>query len=108
LLDTYIDELQEHEEFRRTVLGSDYGSDGDSDMADPDMVFPVGVEVRDPPVSDVLLSFEDQSQISEVSNGRVAARENAFMAALDSEGSGWHGVAMISTGDNHTVEEAEL
>jgi hypothetical protein len=96
------DLVAEHESFKRDVLGSDY--DGFDDQDEPDFEI-VNIEVQDPPISKVVLSHvQGDSQSSAISNSRLRARADAFLAAPE----GWHNISLMSTGDNHTEESQEL
>jgi hypothetical protein len=92
--------MDDHEELRRDFLGSDY-SDSDDPLFDV-----VDIEIKDPPVSEVVLSeVHGDSQASAISTRRLRSRVDAFIAADED---GWYNVSLLSTGDNHTMEELEL
>lgn len=96
------DLVDDHEAFRRDVLGSDYD---DSDDPDEPQLSVVDIEVQDPPVSEVVLSHvQGGSQSSVISTRRLRTRVDAFLAAPEE----WHRISLMSTGDNHTEESQEL
>jgi DNA cross-link repair 1C protein len=95
--------IDDHDEMRRDFLGSDYESDNDDVLH----FEAVDIEVRDPPLSELILpQVQGDSQSSVVSTHRLRTRVEAFLAADD--GDGWHNVSLMSTGDNHTEPEVEL
>jgi hypothetical protein len=94
--------IDDHEAFRRDVLGSDYDDSEDPDEPQFDVV---DIEVQDPPVSEVILSHvQGDSQSSVISTRRLRTRVDAFLAAPED----WHNISLMSTGDNHTEESQEL
>lgn len=96
------DRIDDHEAFRRDVLDSDYDDSEDPDEAQFDIV---DIEVLDPPVSEVVISYvQGDSQSSVISTRRLRTRVDAFLAAPED----WHSISLISTGDNHTEESQEL
>jgi hypothetical protein len=96
------DLVDDHEAFRRDVLGSDYNGSEDPDEPNFDVV---NIDVQDPPVSKVVLShIQGDSQSSTISTSRLRTRVEAFLAAPE----GWHNISLMSTGDNHTEESQEL
>jgi len=108
LNEEHNDSVLEHEEMRRDVLGSDYDSENYEDLSEEeDVLAIVDVDVQDPQVAEVVVP-QEASQVSEISDGRLAARVEAFHATLSDEGAGWHDISLISTGDNHTELEMGL
>lgn len=132
LVDEYDETLNEYDEFRREVLGSDYydsihGSD-DLEFNDHGIVM-VDVAPPDHLLTEVILSQSEQdplsqepdtpdslvdesipatdgeSQKSETLTEEENARADAYAIAL---GGRWHDVSLVSTGGNHSYEEAEL
>jgi hypothetical protein len=96
------DLINDHEAFRRDVLGSDYEDSEDTDEPQFDIV---DIQVQDPPVSEIVLSHvQGDSQSSVISSRRLRTRVDAFLAAPED----WHNISLMSTGDNHTEEELEL
>lgn len=96
------DFMDDHEAFRRDMLGSDSNDSGNQDELDFDVV---NIEVQDPPISEVVLfHVQGDSQSSAISISRLRTRADAFLAAPE----GWHNISLMSTGDNHTEESQEL
>jgi hypothetical protein len=110
LLNNYENLEDEYFDFRRDVLGSDYGSDRSGfDEIDEDGLLVVDVSVPDPVVTELVLSqAQEQSQDSQISDDRVRDRVLAFEAAINDDGRGWRNISLVSTTDNHTHEEIEL
>ena len=132
LVDEYGSFVEEHEEMKRYLLGSDYedslGTDDDLDFAEDGAVM-VDVPPPDPVLTEVVLSqsqqesqsqeirildsFEDefvsttegQFPRSDALNEEEDARAEAYDIAV---GGRWHEVSLVSTGGNHGDEEAEL
>ena len=105
-----------HEGMMQDLVDSDYAYDSSGESypsADIDIeetneyeAFFVDVRPPDPQVVELVLSqVDEQSQESEISEGRIRARVEAFEAAAGEE---WNNVSMVSTGDNHTFPEIEL
>jgi hypothetical protein len=102
LAQEHDDLIDDHEAFRRDVLGSDFDDPDDSDEPQFNVV---DIEVQDPPVSEVVLSHvQGDSRSSIISTRRLRTRVDAFLAAPE----GWHNISLMSTGDNHTEESQEL
>lgn len=110
LQDEHLEFIDYHDDFRRDILGSDCDSFSDSEDQGFNEIFPVDVKVNDPPVTEMVVSFRGQgdSQGSAISGSRAMARDEAFNAASDIDGQGWHDISLMSTGDNHTGAELEL
>lgn len=111
LLEKHDDLMDEHETFKKDILGSDFDNENDSynSEVDEDGMVLVNVDVPDPTVIDVIISHaQDQSQASEISEDRVRNRIEAYEAAEGREGQSWHNISLVSTGDNHTHLETEL
>jgi hypothetical protein len=136
ITEEYHDYVEESEEFRRYVLGSDYESSHEEDDLGPteDGVVMVDAPAPDPVLAEVVLSQSEQdsespsldaesadslvdeiilataggqeeSQNSDDPAEEVDARAEAYELALDGR---WHDVSLVSTGGNHSHEEAEL
>jgi hypothetical protein len=133
LADEYDETLNEYDELRRDVLGSDYydsiyGSD-DLEFNEAGIVM-VNIAPPDPLLTEVILSQSEQdsrsqepgtpdsaldgpiavtidgeSQKSEALAEEANARAEAYEIAL---GGRWHDVSLVSTGGNHSYEEDEL
>lgn len=132
LVDEYDETLNEYDEFRRDVLGSDYydsihGSDDLEfnghgivmvDVAPPDHLLTEVIlsqseqdllsqepEAPDSLVDEPIRATDGESQKSETLTEEENARADAYAIAL---GGRWHDVSLVSTGGNHSYEEAEL
>ncbi|KAL2060019.1 hypothetical protein VTL71DRAFT_9841 [Oculimacula yallundae] len=101
---------EEHDEFRRDVLGSQMSMDEDEDMDDDEMdedgMLIVDVSTPNPIATDIILSqAREQSQESEVSDERIKVRADAFEAAREG---GWNDMSLTSVAGNHSIAEIEL
>lgn len=75
-------------------------------LEDHDLEFNHAPESLDDPVRVVLSQANGQSQDSEVTEGRLHARAEAFEVVKN--GGDWNEVLLMSVDDNHTHEEIEL
>ncbi|KAH7319048.1 hypothetical protein BKA65DRAFT_437717 [Rhexocercosporidium sp. MPI-PUGE-AT-0058] len=107
----FNDLIEVHYELRRDVFGSDMPTETDEDgeiddEMDEDGMLIVDVSTPNPIATDIILSqAREQSQDSELSDGRIRDRAEAFEAARDG---GWHDISLTSVAGNHTHAEIEL
>jgi hypothetical protein len=95
-------------EYEYHESGSDVSNLSEVEEIDKCGAMVVDVSIPDPAVTEIVLSqAQDQSQESEISEGRLRDRAKAFKA-VDVHGEGWHSISLVSTRDNHTHEEIEL
>ena len=98
---------EEYTDLREGIFGSE--SDLDMDERDEDGVVVVDVYAPDPVVTELILSqAQEQSQASEIGDGRIRDRAVAFQAVSSEDGRGWHSISLVSARDNHSYEEVEL
>jgi hypothetical protein len=98
---------EEYTDLREGIFGSE--SDLDMDERDEDGVVVVDVYAPDPVVTELILSqAQEQSQASEIGDGRIRDRAVAFQAVSSEDGRGWHSISLVSVRDNHSYEEVEL
>lgn len=136
LIEDYANLIDEHEELKQDVLGSDY--DGFEDMGEVEEEGMVIVDVSppDPVLAELVLSqtdtesqngSQDASRASEAPDSLVeelvhlgakghsqesevsAGRAKARAEAFEAAVDGrWHDISMVSTNGNHSREEVEL
>jgi hypothetical protein len=136
LFEDYTNLIDEHEELKQDVLGSDYdGFEGMDEVEEEGMVL-VDVAPPDPVLAELVLSqtdaesqygSQDASRASEAPDSLVeelvhlgaeeqsqesevsAERAKARAEAFEAAVDGrWHDISMVSTNGNHSREEVEL
>lgn len=131
LVDEYGETVEEYEEFKQIVMGSDYeGYDSDELEMNEEGIVIVDVPPPDPVLAEVILSqsmqesqsqdlgdsdsladelaqatTEGESQKSELLTEGENSRAEVYELALDGR---WHDVSLVSTSANHSYEDVEL